>query len=54
MTLPVKIITLVLKVSTSIVISITVHSIRLAAILVIMSVSTFINTVILYFSSLSF
>ena len=50
MTLLVKIITSVLNVSTYIITSITVGLIRLAAILSIMSVSTFITAVFLYVS----
>jgi hypothetical protein len=50
MTLMVKIITSVLNVSTNIITSITVGLIRLAAILSIMSVSTFITAVFLYVS----
>jgi hypothetical protein len=50
MTLMVKIITSVLNVSTYIITSITVGLIRLAAILSIMSVSTFITAVFLYVS----
>ena len=50
MTLLVKIITSVLNVSTYIITSITVGLIRLAAILSIMSVSTFITVVFLYVS----
>ena len=48
MMLPVKTMTLVLKVSTYITTSITARPIRLAAILVIMSISTLKWTVILY------
>ena len=50
MTLLVKIMTSVLNVSTYIITSITVGLIRLAAILSIMSVSTFITAVFLYVS----
>ena len=50
MTLMAKIITSVLNVSTNIITSITVGLIRLAAILSIMSVSTFITAVFLYVS----
>jgi len=46
--LPIKTITSVLKASTYIITSIEAHPIRLAAVLVIMSVSTYETTVIIF------
>ena len=50
MMLPIEAITWIMKVSTSIIIGISAHPVRLAVILVVMYVSTFISTVILYIS----